>query len=83
MKATVEIADALFAEAEKLARDRDITFRELVECGLRKELRDRAMPPEKFVWKDLSWGSGGLRPPFTEENWTEIREASYERHDGD
>jgi|KBSSwiStaDraftv2_1062776.scaffolds.fasta_scaffold207471_4 hypothetical protein len=83
MKATVEIADGLFAEAKKLAKERDVTLRELIECGLRKELRDRQRPPTKRRWRDLSFGdpnaTSWLRPPFTEDDWGAIRAASYVR----
>jgi hypothetical protein len=84
VKTTIEIADALLAEAKALAAERNLTLRQLVECGLRKELADRKAKREKFVWKDLSYGEPGgswLRPPFTEDNWSAIREASYKRDD--
>jgi hypothetical protein len=87
MKTTVEIADGLLAEAKKLAKARDVTLRELIECGLRKELRDREEPREKFVWEDLSFGDPNaktwLLPPFSEDDWGAIREASYEREPGE
>ena len=80
MKTTVDIADALLDEAKSVARERDVTLRELIECGLRKELRERATPARKD-WPDLSYGAGGLRPPFTEDDWAAIRDASSERDD--
>lgn len=79
MKTTVEIADALLAEAKKLARERDITLRELIESGLRKELAELAEEKRPYVWEDLSVGGGGLRPPFTWDDWAAIKEASRER----
>lgn len=83
MKTTVEIADALLEEAKRIAKERDITLRELIECGLRKELKDRSSPREKFVWKDLSYGGGGLREPFTWDNWAAIKEFARQRGDDD
>lgn len=83
MKTTVEITDGLLEEAKRVARERDITLRELIECGLRKELRDRAEPKNPYVWEDLSYGDPTsktwLKLPLNEDDWGPIREAAYER----
>lgn len=87
MKTTVEIADALLAEAKKFARERDITLRELIESGLRKELAEinRCEPP--FVWRHQPYGDpkadGWLNPPFSDGDWRTLREVANERDDSD
>ena len=79
MKTTVEITDGLLEEAKRVARERDVTLRELIECGLRKELRDRAEPKKPYVWEDLSIGGAGLVPPYTWDNWAAIKEIARQR----
>lgn len=79
MKTTVEIADGLLQEAKEVAKESDVTLRELIESGLRKELKDRSAPREKFVWKDLSYGDGGLREPFSWNDWAAIKEVARQR----
>jgi hypothetical protein len=82
MKATVEIADALFAEAKEMAKERNISLRELVECGLRKELSERRRSEERRGLRDelvFTPHEPGLRPPFTWSDWAAIKEAARER----
>lgn len=78
MKTTVEIADGLLAEAKKTAKERDITLRELIECGLRKELRERGRTAGRRVWPDLSI-TGRLLEPFSWDDWAAIKEEGRRR----
>ena len=86
MKTTVEIADGLLEEAKRLARERDLTLRELIECGLRKELRERRRPAKRVAVLHEPYGDPqGTWPlaPYSDDDWGSIREASYERDDGE
>ena len=57
MKTTVDIADALFAEAKVEAARRGTTLRALVEEGLERVLRD-PQPTSEFRMRDCSVGGG-------------------------
>lgn len=65
MKTTIEIPDALAAEAKEVARAEHSTLRELVVAGLRAELkRRRDIPAVDFHFPTVS-GQGlapGLAP---------------------
>ncbi len=76
MKTTVDIADALLAEARKVAGRRGTTVRSLIEEGLRRVIASERVPG-RFKLRDASFGSGGLRPE-AQGGWDRIRDLSYE-----
>ena len=45
MKTTVEISDALFREAKRYAAAHELTFREVLETGLRAVVEKKPAPP--------------------------------------
>ncbi len=75
MKTTVEIADALLREAERIAAKEPITVRALLEEGLRRTLEDYGSKP-RFRLRDASYGQGGLRAALKESCWKRLRELS-------
>jgi hypothetical protein len=79
MKTTIEIADDLFARAQRLAREEKTTFRALTEQGLRLVLRQQrdktcALPPLVTV------GGKGLAKGFQKATWAKIRDELYRGH---
>ena len=78
MKTTVEISDALFQQAKSVAAEKGISFRELVESGLRQVLSE-ARPKKKFKLRDLSFQGDGLAPGTT---WEDIVNKAYEERSG-
>ena len=54
VKTTVELSDDLLKRAKRLAVERGTTLRELMEAGLRRELRERERPPAAFAIEP--WG---------------------------
>lgn len=66
MKTTVELTDQLADEARRIARARGLTLRELIERGLRAELR-RLEEPIGYHWEPLVGGRPSdpfpTRPP--------------------
>ena len=82
MKTTVEITDALFDEAKSVAFKQGITFRVLLEEGLRSALDARKSAASKpFRLRDGSFkgkGQGMVRPM----DWAEIRDLIYEGRGG-
>jgi hypothetical protein len=72
MKTTVEIPDALFKEAKRYAAKHDLTFRAVVETGLRQVLVEKRKP---FRLKRVPFKGDGMVKDFT---WDEIRDILYE-----
>ena len=80
MKTTIDIADSLLLEAKRLAAEQKTTLREIFEEGLRAALQQR-QAPRKYKLKNLAVGGNGLQPPWSEDDWAAIRQASYEDAD--
>lgn len=77
MKTTVEISDALLAEARRLARSERTTLRALVEEGLRRAVDSRRRRP-RFQMRDATVGGQGLSPEFAGGDWDRVRDAIYQ-----
>ena len=75
MKTTVEIADSLFQEAKACAESRGVSFRQIIEEGLRNVIREGRTSGKPFRLRDGSFGGEGLQPGVS---WPEIRRAIYE-----
>ena len=74
MKTTVDIPDSLFREARQYAQAHELTFRQVVEAGLRKLVSARDAPREPFRLEKRSFGGDGLVKDFS---WHEIRSLIY------
>jgi len=79
MKTTIEIADDLFARAQRVARREKTTFRALTEAGLRHVLREKQAKTTKWKWKPITCG-GGLTEEFKNASWDKIRDEIYRGH---
>lgn len=55
MKTTIELPDELSRDAKRFAREHGVTLRELIERGLRRELRGAASMVE-FHWLPVVGG---------------------------
>jgi hypothetical protein len=75
VKTTVEIPDALFAEAKAVAHRRGIPLRRLIEDGLRASVRQYGGGRARFRLKDGSFGGDGRSKDLS---WPEIRSIIYE-----
>ncbi|MFZ5469360.1 MAG: type II toxin-antitoxin system VapB family antitoxin [Myxococcota bacterium] len=75
MRTTIELPDSLFAKAKKLARERGVPLRELVEEGLRRVVEER---PARFRLEDASFRGDGLVEGLDETDWDRIRDLAYE-----
>ena len=77
MKTTVEIADPLFEQAKALARKEGLSFRVLVEEGLRAVIEARTKTESKpFRLRDGSFQNGqGLECGL---KWTDLSALAYE-----
>ena len=80
MKTTIEISDALFARAQKLARKEKTTFRALTEAGLRIVLKEKQSKSSRWKWKPTTFHGGGLTDEFKNADWEKIRDEIYRGH---
>ncbi|PWU06109.1 MAG: DUF2191 domain-containing protein [Terriglobia bacterium] len=74
MKTTVEIPDSLFQEVRAFAESRGVSFRQLVEEGLRTVVREGQRARKPFRLRDGSYAGKGLQRDLS---WNDIREAIY------
>jgi predicted transcriptional regulator len=81
MKTTIEIADDLFARAQRVAQKEKTTFRALTEQGLRMVLEEKQTKPAKWQWKPVvAQGGDGLTDEFKNASWEKIRDEIYRGH---
>lgn len=81
MKTTIDVADALLAEAKRVASREGTTLRALVETGLREVLHQRRRP-QRFELRDAGVDGDGVRPEFSSSGWEAIRAAAYDDRGG-
>jgi thiamine monophosphate kinase len=77
VKTTIEISDALLAEAKRLARKEKTTFRVLTEEGLRRVISEKHARRGKKLSPLVSSGGDGLTNDFKDSNWHQIRDEIY------
>jgi hypothetical protein len=83
MKTTVEISDALLEEAKRLAEREGTTLRELIESGLRSNIKERArLRSRRFRLRRATFAGKGLQPGVSDGSWERIRELAYEGRGG-
>jgi hypothetical protein len=78
MKTTVEISDALFKEVKRYAAAHQLTFREVVENGLRSVVQ-KSQPKKPFRLRDASFRGKRMAPDYA---WPEIQSMIYEGRGG-
>ena len=78
MKTTIDIPDALLAEAQDLARRQGTTLKALTQEGLRKVIAEKKAKKKPFKLRDVSFGGDGLTDEFKNASWEQIRDAIYE-----
>jgi len=81
MKTTIELPDALLAQARRYVASRNMTMKALIEQGLRKVMAEKQMAP-KFTLRDGSVKGNGLTPEFQNATWEQLRDAIYEGRGG-
>ena len=81
MKTTVQIPDALFEKARRLASREGTTLKALIEEGLRRIINDRERPAA-FRLRKATFKGDGLQPHVAGASWEQIRETSYEGRGG-
>ncbi|MFN3883546.1 MAG: type II toxin-antitoxin system VapB family antitoxin [Rhodocyclaceae bacterium] len=81
MKTTIEISDPLMREARKLAGQKGITLRALIEQGLRIVIAQQRQASE-FRLRRATFKGNGLQPDLRDAGWERIREMAYGDHGG-
>ena len=81
MKTTVEIPDALLAEAKQLAASQHTTVRALIEQGLQRILVERKGRATHRL-RHASFPGEGLQRDVREGAWERLRELAYEGRGG-
>ena len=83
MKTTIEIDDVLLQQAKRVALERRLSLKALVETALRQFL-DQLQVPEQpaFKLRDCSFKGEGLQPGIDESDWPAIRAMIYEGRGG-
>lgn len=81
MKTTVEISEAVLAQARRVARAERTTVRALIEEGLRKVIAARSRR-SAFRLRDASYKGRGLRPELAGAPWETFRDAIYKGRSG-
>jgi Arc/MetJ family transcription regulator len=81
MKTTIELSDALLAEARRVAASEGITMRTLVEQGLRHALTQRRQQ-DAFQLRKATFKGRGLSTAARGAGWEELREQVYKGRGG-
>jgi len=81
MKTSVEIPDALLAEARKLAARQGPAVRALIEQGLRRIVGERKRAGA-FRLRKATFKGDGLQPGVAAASWERIRDMAYEGRGG-
>jgi len=77
MKTTVEIPDALLAQARKLAAREGTTIRALVEESLRRVIAERERAG-RFTLRKVTFKGEGLHPEAEGQGWGTVLDRIYE-----
>jgi hypothetical protein len=83
MKTTIQIADSLFKEARRVARQERTTLRALVEEGLRRVISERRRHRSHgFRLRQATFKGRGLQPHLAGATWDQILDIGYEGRGG-
>ncbi|HWG36813.1 MAG TPA: hypothetical protein VN690_03770 [Terriglobales bacterium] len=74
MKTTVEVEDALLRSVKRYGAERGLSFRAMVERGLRQLLEGTGERGNPYRMKDCTVDGQGMEKDFS---WDEIREMLY------
>jgi hypothetical protein len=72
MKTTIELPDALAEQARIIARQQNVTLRELVTEGLRAEIERRSVPRQARPFRFRSVGGQGLHEDVAPQSLTRL-----------
>ena len=82
MKTTIDIADGLLRRAKRLASQRNTTLKALIEGALRDELERERSGPRPTPVRTHTFCGRGLQAGLSWDDWSRIRDLSYEGRGG-
>ncbi len=81
MKTTIDIADRILNDARRLAAREGLTFKALVELGLRRVIAEKKRIGS-FRLRKASFKGKGLQPGVENAGWDRLRDLAYEGRGG-
>ena len=78
MKTTIDIAEPLLRQAKQLAASRKTTLRAVVEQALREAISRERERPCGAVVRTHTFEGRGLQPGLSWDDWSALRDLSYE-----
>ena len=78
MRTTLDLPDPLLRKAQRIARQRKVTFRVLMTDALRRYLEEEPSRKAPFKLPDCSFKGDGLVTGVSETDWERIRDLAYE-----
>ncbi len=79
MKTTIELSDDLFLRARELARGRKVTFKTLLEEGLRRVLTDDVPETAVYRFQAVVQNGQGMAEEFAGD-WAAVRDVIYPQY---
>jgi Arc/MetJ family transcription regulator len=83
MKTTIEIDDALLQHAKRVALERKLSLKAVVETALRQFLSQAEVPQQaSFKLRKCTFKGEGLQPGLDWHDWKKMRALIYEGRGG-
>ncbi len=76
MKITIELSDDIYFRARELARSRKMTFKTLLEDGLRRILSEEVSQSSTYRFQAVVQSGQGMTGEFTRD-WAPVRDVIY------
>ncbi len=83
MKTTIDIPDPIYKNIKKLAAEKGLTFKAIIEAAVREYLEYPHRRRPSFRLKKHPFGGQGLQEGIVEGNWAQIRSLIYESRKND
>ncbi len=80
MKTTIDIAEPILAQAERLAAERQTTLKAVVETALRDVITAEQESRKPFRLRKCPVDGNGLQPGLSWGDWDALRSLAYEGH---
>jgi hypothetical protein len=82
MKTTVDLQDNLVRETKELAKQRNTTFRNILESALRAFLEKQRKPKPQYTFRNHPFHGEGTQGNIQEGDWQTIRKKIYQGRGG-
>ena len=79
MKTTIELSDDIFLRARDLARSRKVTFKTILEEGLRRILSEDISQSSSYSFQPIVQNGQGMAEEFAGD-WASVRDVIYPQY---